>query len=486
MRKLQLCGVAAVLAAIPPVLGGCGDDDDTPPIGQAGGTAGTGGTGGTGGTEAGTGGGGTGGSGGSAGTAGTAGTGGSAGDGGIVGCGPRPSGDPTPLGATIAVDMTLDPLKVYSLNTAGTFVNAPATLTIPPCTTILGGPQSALIITRGAKIMAVGEKDKPIVFTSIAAVGQRAPGDWGGIVMLGRAQVNQPGGEAAIEGIDPNATGGRYGPGTAAAVNDDNSGTLKYVRIEFAGFKFGSNNELNGLTMGGVGSGTTIDYVMVHQPLDDGFEWFGGTVNASHLVVNDTAPAPGGGDDIYDCDFGFVGKVTNFFARKSRVSSNDPNGFEWDNSAKGEDYTPKTNPTFEKGTLCGTDLTAASGGSYGAVFRRRTNGTINQIVWSGWKFAFDIRDADVTPNPTAITVTNSIVASGTEVANAASTPAFDEAMWFSMGAGNQSNVDPGFSAADCFAAPGSAEFKKVMDSNKGAFQDDKTWMEGAWLDWSDN
>jgi hypothetical protein len=382
--------------------------------------------------------------------------------------------------------MTLDASKVYSLATAGTFVNAPATLTIPPCTTIVGGAQSALIVTRGAKIMAVGEKDRPIVFTSNAAIGQRAPGDWGGIVILGRAHINQPGGEAAIEGIDPNASGGKYGPGTAAPVNDDNSGTLKYVRIEFAGFKFGTNNELNGLTMGGVGSGTTIDYVMVHQPLDDGFEWFGGTVNASHLVVNDTAPAPGGGDDIYDCDFGYSGKVSNFFARKSRVSSNDPNGFEWDNSAKGEDYTPKTNPTFEKGTVCGRDLTAASGGSYGAVFRRRTNGTLNQVVWSGWKFAFDIRDSDVTPNPTAVTVTNSIVAEGTLANNETSTPAVDEKAWFTGGAGNQLSVNPGFSADDCFAAPGGAEFKRVMDSGKGAFEGDTKWMEGAWLDWSDN
>ena len=371
------------------------------------------------------------------------------------------------LGPAIAADMARDATKVYSLATSGTFVNAPAALTIPPCTTIVGGPGSALIITRGAKIQAAGEKDRPIVFTSAAAVGQRAPGDWGGIVILGRAQVNQPGGEAAIEGIDPNATGGRYGPAPAAAVNDDNSGTLKYVRIEFAGFKFGSNNELNGLTMGGVGSGTTIDYVMVHQPLDDGFEWFGGTVNASHLVVNDTAPAPGGGDDIYDCDFGFVGKITNFFARKSSVSSNDPNGFEWDNSAKGEDYTPKTNPTFEKGTLCGRDLTAASGGSYGAVFRRRAQGTVTGVGLERLEVRVRRARWRSTPNPTAVVVTNSIVAEGTEVNNTTSTPAFDEAMWFSTGTGNQSNINPGFSADDCFAAPGGAEFKRVTGLEQG-------------------
>jgi hypothetical protein len=487
MRKLQLCGIAAVLAVIPPVVAGCGDDDDTPPLGDpTGGTSGSAGTAGSGGTGGSGGSAGSGATGGSAGSAGTAGTGGSAGD-ASVGCGGRPS-MVEDLGASITASRTLMADKVYKLATSGTFVQSGATLTIEPCTTIIGGAQSALIITRGAKIEAVGEKDKPIVFTSDAPVGQRTPGGWGGVVILGRAQLNQDGGEAAIEGIDPGATGGRYGPGPggAAPMNEESSGTLKYVRIEFAGFKFGSNNELNGLTMGSVGSGTVIDYVMVNQPLDDGFEWFGGTVNANHLVVNDTAPAPGGGDDIYDCDFGFTGKVTNFFARKSRPGSNDPNGFEWDNSGKGEDFNPKTNPTFEKGTLCGTDLTAATGGSYGAVFRRRAQGTINQVVWTGWKFAFDVRDTGSTPNPTAVNVTNSIVAPGTEINNATVTPEFDEVMWFNEAAKNNSQADPGFTAADCFAAPGSAEFKKVMDSGKGAFQDDKTWMEGAWLDWAEN
>ena len=490
MRKLQLCGIAAVLAAIPPVVAGCGDDDDTPPLGEpaggAGGSAGTAGSGGSGGAGGSGASGGSAGAGGSAGSAGSAGTGSDAGDAGPVGCGPRPSGTPEALGTSITASRTLEATKVYSLATSGTFVQSGATLTIPPCTTIVGGAQSALIITRGAKIEAVGEKDKPIVFTSDAPAGQRTPGGWGGIVILGRAQLNQDGGEAAIEGIDPGATGGRYGPGTAAPANDESSGTLKYVRIEFAGFKFGSNNELNGLTMGAVGSGTVIENVMVNQPLDDGFEWFGGTVNAKNLVVNDTAPAPGGGDDIYDCDFGFTGKVTNFFARKSRPGSNDPNGFEWDNSGKGEDFSPKTNPTFEKGTLCGTDLTAATGGSYGAVFRRRAQGTLNQVVWIGWKFAFDVRDSSVTPNPTAVNVTNSIVAPGTEINNATATPEFDEVMWFNGAGKGNSQADPGFTAADCFAAPGSAEFKKVSDSGKGAFQDDKTWMEGAWLDWSEN
>jgi hypothetical protein len=483
MRKLQLCGIAAVLAVIPPVVSGCGDDDDTPPpLGDpTGGTAGTGGSGATGGAA------GTGGAGGSAGSGGSAGTASDAGPDAAVGCGPRPTGAPEALGPAIAANKTLTPDKVYSLATSGTFVQSGATLTIQPCTTIVGGAQSALIISRGAKIEAVGEKDKPIVFTSDAPVGQRQPGGWGGVVILGRAQLNQDGGEAAIEGIDPGAAGGRYGPGTAAPVNDESSGTLKYVRIEFAGFKFGSNNELNGLTMGAVGSGTVIENVMINQPLDDGFEWFGGTVNAKNLVVNDTAPAPGGGDDIYDCDFGFTGKISNFFARKSRPGSNDPNGFEWDNSAKGDDFSPKTNPTFEKGTLCGTDLNAAvTGGSYGAVFRRRAQGTVNQVVWIGWKFAFDVRDTNLTPNPTAVNVTNSIVAPGTEINNATATPEFDEVMWFNEAGKNNSQADPGFTAMDCFAAPGSTEFKKVMDSGKGAFQDDKTWMEGAWLDWSEN
>src|SRR5262249_14388090 len=146
-------------------------------------------------------------------------------------------------------------------------VKAGATLTIDPCTKIMGEKVSlgTLVIEPGAKIMAEGKVDQPIVFTSQGEPGDRAAGDWGGLIVLGKAPINVPGGVANVEGILGEGT--QYG-GNAA---DDSSGIIKYVRIEFSGVQLSPNNEINGLTLAGVGSKTTIDYVMVHQTLDDCF-----------------------------------------------------------------------------------------------------------------------------------------------------------------------------------------------------------------------
>ncbi|HMJ11029.1 MAG TPA: hypothetical protein VK524_06455, partial [Polyangiaceae bacterium] len=212
------------------------------------------------------------------------------------------------------------------------------------------------------------------------------------------------------------------------------------------------------------------------------FEWFGGTVNASYLVVNDSK-----GDDLFDTDFGYSGTVTNFLGRKAGFGSDDkdPNGFEWDNSGAGEEYSPYTNPTFQKGTLCGKDLSAAPSNSYGAVLRRRTKGTITETVFNGFKFAFDVRNSKEASNPTAPVVTSSTVFGGDLDNGTSTTSDADETAWFNGGSGNVT-TDPGFSADDCFAAPGSTEFNRVVNSNKGAFTGNATWLQGAWLDWSEN
>ena len=177
------------------------------------------------------------------------------------------------------------------------YVEDGATLTIEPGTIIKGEKSSkgSLIVKRGGKIIANGTVDKPIVFTSNQAKGSRAAGDWGGLVLLGKAPVNKT--PAVIEGENLTQFGG-----TDAA---DNSGSLKYVRIEFAGIAFETDKEINGLTFGGVGSGTTIDYVQVSHSGDDSYEWFGGTVNAKHLI------AFRGLDDDFDTD--------NRFQRQSSV-----------------------------------------------------------------------------------------------------------------------------------------------------------------------
>jgi hypothetical protein len=140
------------------------------------------------------------------------------------------------------------------------YVKNNATLTIAPGTIIRGDKvtQGSLIITRGAKINAQGTSTQPIIFTSNEAVGNRNEGDWGGIVLLGLARNNQPGGVANIEGIVA-TTDTQYG----GAFDNDNSGTIKYVRIEFAGIALEPNKEINGITFGSVGSATTVDYVQV-------------------------------------------------------------------------------------------------------------------------------------------------------------------------------------------------------------------------------
>jgi len=191
--------------------------------------------------------------------------------------------------------------KVYELN--GTiYVRNNATLTIQPGVIIRSNvAASALFVTRGSKLNAIGTASQPIVFTSKNDIGQRRRGDWGGIVLLGKGRVNQGTGTNFIEGVSQTVDT-QYGGGSAP-INNDNSGTLKYVRIEFAGYVYSPNNELNGLTMGGVGSGTTVDYVQVSYSNDDSFEWFGGSVDCKHLV------ALNGLDDDFDTDFGYNGRV---------------------------------------------------------------------------------------------------------------------------------------------------------------------------------
>lgn len=191
--------------------------------------------------------------------------------------------------------------RVYELN--GTiYVRNNATLTIQPGVIIRSNvAASALFVTRGSKLNAIGTASQPIIFTSKNDAGQRRRGDWGGIVLLGRGRVNQGTGTNFIEGISQTVDT-QYGGGSSP-INNDNSGTLKYVRIEFAGYVYSPNNELNGLTMGGVGSGTTVDYVQVSYSNDDSFEWFGGSVDCKHLV------ALNGLDDDFDTDFGYNGRV---------------------------------------------------------------------------------------------------------------------------------------------------------------------------------
>ena len=214
-------------------------------------------------------------------------------------------------------------------------------LTTEPGTVIKGdkATKSAIIVERGGKIWAKGTQSEPIVFTSGEAAGKRKPGDWGGIILCGKAKHN--GNEAQIEGGPRSFHGGQD--------NADNSGALSYVRIEFAGYPFKDNQEINGLTMGSIGSATQIDHIQVSYCNDDSFEWFGGTVNCNHLISYKAW------DDDFDTDNGFSGKVQFCLAvRDPRIAdTSKSNGFESDNNSSGSTAEPYTNAVFSNVTFIG-------------------------------------------------------------------------------------------------------------------------------------
>jgi hypothetical protein len=280
---------------------------------------------------------------------------------------------------------------IYKL-TGKVYVKAGGTLNIAPGTIIKGDVATAgscLIVTRGGKINAVGTPTQPIVFTSSATPGNKSTGDWGGLVIAGNAKVNVTGGIGTFEGGNLANPDGTTSDGQYGGLNDlDNSGELKYVRIEYAGFPFAPNNELNGLTMGGVGSGTKISYIQVSYGLDDAFEWFGGTVNCDHLV------SFRGNDDDFDTDFGFSGKVQFGVALRDTAVADavsGANGFESDNDAAGSGNGPKTRAIFSNFTMVGPRHTGSvSDTNYnknfkrGAHIRRNSEQSIFNSIFMGW------------------------------------------------------------------------------------------------------
>ena len=268
------------------------------------------------------------------------------------------------LSGKITSSITLKANKIYKLRGL-VYVTNGATLTIEPGTKIVGeaDKNGALIITRGSKIMAEGTAANPIIFTSEKPTPKR--GDWAGVVILGNAPTNASFGGAngvgEIEGGINNSEGlGLYGGNNAA----DNSGVLKYVRIEYAGYAFLPDKEINGLTFGGVGNGTTVDYVEVAYANDDSFEWFGGTVNCSHLISYK------GLDDDFDTDNGFSGNIQfGIGVRDPQVADvSGSNAFESDNDANGSTLTPQTSATFSNMTIIGP-INSAAPGTINALFQ---------------------------------------------------------------------------------------------------------------------
>jgi hypothetical protein len=290
-------------------------------------------------------------------------------------------------------NVTLTRNKVWILK-GFVYVRSGATLTIEPGTIIRGdkGTKATIIVARGGKIVAEGTVGSPIVFTSNQPIGDRRPGDWGGIIILGKAKnngtLNNVAGESLIEGGVNTAEGDGVHGGSD---DNDNSGSLKYVRIEYSGVAFTPNSEINGLTMGSVGKGTKIEYVQVSFNGDDSFEWFGGAADAKYLVSLGTT------DDDFDTDLGFTGRVQYAIAlRDSRYSDitgsgsapGDSNGFESDNDGGTGSYNrPLTNPIFSNVSILGLSNGVQPVGqvfNLGARLRRNTRLSLHNSVIMGF------------------------------------------------------------------------------------------------------
>lgn len=310
-----------------------------------------------------------------------------------------------------------------------------ATLNIEPGTVIFGekSTKGTLIIERGGKINAQGTPELPIVFTSQLPPGERAPGDWGGIIIAGRAPINLAAGEAQVEG-GPRT---RYGGNNPA----DNSGVFSYVRIEFPGIALAPNNEINGLTFGGVGSQTKIDHVQVSFSGDDSYEWFGGSVLSKYLISHR------GVDDDWDSDFGWNGGV------QFGVSLRDPqiadisgsNGIESDNNNIPNFATPRTNATMSNMTIIGPLQDTATQANplfrVGAHLKKNTALNIHNSLFMGWPTGGILLDGSGVTSAAmgdTLKVRNTVVAGVRLPAIRTNVSGFDALAWFTRTlAGNQ-------------------------------------------------
>ena len=344
-------------------------------------------------------------------------------DGGTTPVNPGGTDENTILEGRISANRTLKAAYTYKLRGL-VYVTNGAILTIEPGTKIVGesGKNGGLIITRSCKIIADGTAEKPIVFTSESANPQR--GDWAGLVLLGNAPTNSSfngvAGVGEIEGGINNSDGlGLYGtPATQAQNPADNSGILRYVRIEYAGYAFLPDKEINGLTFGGVGNQTVVDYVQVSYANDDSFEWFGGTVNCKHLISFRTL------DDDFDTDNGFSGKVQfGISLRDSAIADiSKSEAFESDNDANGSSLLPQTSCVFSNMTVMGPKATLSNTGNslfvWGAQIRRNSSLSLFNSIIMGYPNGLYIDATKGVPTdnniPGSLFVQNNIIAGCTK------------------------------------------------------------------------
>ncbi|MCU0684502.1 MAG: hypothetical protein MUF34_20035 [Polyangiaceae bacterium] len=388
-----------------------------------------------------------------------------------------------------------------------------ATLTIQAGTRLLGGgstgdndQRGTLIVLPGARVEADGRPDSPIVFTSAANPARR--GDWGGVAILGKAPLNLRDAQGnpvqgELDGVTEPILYGGDDP-------NDNSGFLRYVRIEYGGLALGLGSELNGLTLAGVGKGTTIDYVQVRETLDDCFTFSGGTVDAKHLICQ------GGFDDGFDIEQGYRGRL-QFLVMQQRELPPDaflPNGIEIESDPSPTPPEPFTEPTIYNATLCGHgNANASSVEQYGLLLREGAKGHLFNMLVSGYDAGLDVRDATTVANANDNSlevgstlfyenVTNDLAYA--EEANGADRTAnddgdFDESDWVTKREGNGVTKPAG--VGDCFdtramrlapaspltqgaTPPPNDGFFDPSAVYYGAFRNaDDAWASGAWVVW---
>ncbi len=288
------------------------------------------------------------------------------------------------IGGTLTSDLTLDTNQEYTLGSA-LIVPAGRTLTINPGAVIkaASGADVYVAVQQGATILAEGTSSNPIVFTSGSSTPN--PGDWGGIIILGKAPIN------SVAGGDATSTSEIGGLPYGGNIANDNSGILRYVRVEYSGGSADASSENNGFSFYGVGNGTTIEFIQAFEAKDDGIEFFGGTVNASYISV------VGAQDDSVDWTEGFTGTLTNVYIehRASHDKGIEADGY---NTDIGNNSSPLfwSAPSINNLTILGR---GSSNENESIRLRAGTRAVFNNVVLTGFEEGFDL-DGDAGDSPT--------------------------------------------------------------------------------------
>ncbi len=384
-----------------------------------------------------------------------------------------------------------------------TYVTPGTTLSIQPGTRLLGDTDTkgTLVVQPGGQIHAAGTRDQPIVFTSAKPPNARKAGDWGGVVILGNAPINlkDERGNAKRGQVEGLTNGGEFGGQDA----QDSSGVLSYVRIEYSGTEIAPNNEINGLTLGGVGRGTVLHHIQVRHTTDDCFEFFGGTVDAKYLICQ------AAGDDSFDWDFGYQGRLQFLVAQSDPKVKSGSNGFEGDNDPNGSKNAPVSAPLIYNATLCGKNRRMYNKEHYGLLLRRSSQIRLRNTIFQGFGAAMDLRDEGTRPNVAASVFFANLV-DNLAFSESKSAPrsdkehfdddgGFDERTYLKNPAMKISELDPRLD--NCFdqqqpgfkpqhpllegaALPPNDGFFDHEAQYVGAFYDRKDdWDTGAWVAW---